>query len=51
MDEYLCSYFLPNDQAIFYFKCLADDTEHAIEQLENAEPLAQQIFCEIYAKE
>ena len=45
MDEYLCSYFRDGEK--FYFKCLADDADHAKEQLIDAEPLAEDIFCEI----
>jgi hypothetical protein len=36
---------------MLYFKCEADDIDHALEQLQDAEPNATSPFCEIYAKE
>jgi hypothetical protein len=51
MPTYLCSYFLPNDDAMLYFKCEAEDIGHAVEQLLNAEPAATSIFGEIFSKE
>lgn len=48
MNTYLCSY--SRDGEKFYFKCQADDNEHAAEQLLDAEPLAEDIFCEIFSR-
>ena len=45
MTTYLCSYFLPNYQAMLYFKCEADDIDHALEQLQDAEPNATSPFA------
>ena len=50
LDTYLCSYFLPSDQAQLYFKCEATDTSHAEEQLMDAEPNAPSIFCKIFSR-
>ncbi len=54
MDTYLCYYFSsPKDKGLFdclYFKCEADNKNHAEEQLLNAEPEACDIFCEIYQR-
>lgn len=49
MDVYLCSYRIPGvDPNLLYFKCSADDNEHALEQLMDAEPTAYDVFCEVY---
>jgi hypothetical protein len=51
MDTYLCSYFLRDEgKFALYFRCQADDIEHALEQLYDAEPQALQPYCEIYSR-
>jgi hypothetical protein len=50
LDQYLCSYFLPGDQACLFFKCEAESTEHAEEQLLDAEPNATSPYCEINSR-
>ena len=50
MDEYICSYYLPDDEKLSYFRCWADDLAHAKEQLLDAEPQAKKVFCEIYER-
>lgn len=51
MNTYLCSYFYADDQAKLYFRCQAENEEHAEEQLLNAEPQATSPFCEIFSSE
>ena len=50
MNTYLCSYALPDDTQWSYFKCEADDADHALEQLLDAEPRCTNPFCEVYAQ-
>jgi hypothetical protein len=38
MTTYIVRYTLPNDQAVYGFRCEADSYEHAEEQFSNAFP-------------
>lgn len=50
LDTYICSYFLPGDQAILYFRCEAENVDHAVDQLMDAEPTATSPYCEIHSR-
>ena len=46
MDTYHCEFYRDGEK--FAFQCEADDVEHAVEQLLDAEPHAEDWVCEIY---